>query len=100
MEKEFRTAQAMIGIFCRGHHGPGKELCPECRVLLDYVRKRLEKCPFRERKPRCSQCPVHCYRPELRETIRDVMKYAGPRMPWRHPLLTWRHYLTKKRGRW
>ncbi len=29
----------------------------------------------------------------MRERIRDVMRFAGPRMPWRHPYLTLRHML-------
>jgi hypothetical protein len=95
MEKEFRTAEAMIDLFCRGHHGGGEELCPECRGLLGYVRQRLEKCRFRGNKPRCSKCTVHCYLPEMREKIRAVMKYAGPHMLLRHPILTGGYYLKR-----
>jgi hypothetical protein len=39
----------------------------------------------------CAKCPVHCYRPELRERIRAVMRYAGPRMLFRHPRLAILH---------
>ncbi|MBN1615653.1 MAG: nitrous oxide-stimulated promoter family protein, partial [Deltaproteobacteria bacterium] len=80
MEREIKTAATMIEIFCRGHHGVKEALCPDCRDLLGYVRQRLEKCPFKGNKPRCSKCSVHCYQPEMREKIRAVMKYAGPRM--------------------
>lgn len=28
----------------------------------------------------CAHCKVHCYKPEMRERIRQVMRYSGPRM--------------------
>ncbi|TFG90229.1 MAG: nitrous oxide-stimulated promoter family protein [Syntrophobacterales bacterium] len=93
MEKERHTAEAMIRVFCSGRHGTPEGLCPECRELLDYVAGRLERCPLQENKPRCSKCPVHCYKPDMREKIRAVMRYAGPRMLYRHPILAGRHYL-------
>ena len=96
MKQEIETAARMIEIFCRDHHGGKDALCRQCRDLLDEVKKRLEKCPFKEVKPKCSQCSIHCYPPKLRERIRAVMRYAGPRMIYRHPILTMRHYLNKK----
>ena len=96
MEIEIRTAEAMIEIFCHGQHSTKEGLCHECSELCDYVVKRLEKCPFQENKPRCAKCPVHCYKPDMRGKIRAVMKYAGPRMLYRHPVLSGAHYLTGK----
>ena len=96
LEQELRTAEAMIEIFCQGHHGNNEGLCPECRELLDYANRRLEKCPMRENKPTCSKYPVHCYKPAMREKIRAVMRYAGPRMLYRHPVLAGEHSLTGK----
>lgn len=95
MERELQTVRVMIDLYCRHFHGGRDALCSECRALTDYVRKRLERCPFSENKPRCSQCSVHCYRPDMRERIKEVMRYAGPRMIYRHPILTVRHYLKK-----
>jgi len=83
----------MIRIYCRAHHGRRSGLCPECRDLLEYACERLERCPFKEHKPRCSECPVHCYKPDMSERIRAVMRYSGPRMPFRHPVLSAVHYL-------
>ncbi len=94
---EHRTLEAMIRIFCRGNHGRKSGLCAECRELLEYAGMRLEKCPFRYDKPRCSECPVHCYKPDMRERIKAVMRYAGPRMFIRHPLLYGMHYLKNRR---
>lgn len=96
MEREFKTVAFMINIFCHGQHGRKEGLCPECTELLDYVAVRLEKCPFRENKPKCSKCPVHCYKKDMREKIKAVMKYSGPRMLYRHPVLTGRHFLSQK----
>mgnify|MGYP005620163717 CR=1 FL=1 len=96
MTTEGKTLEVMIEIFCRAHHGGREELCPDCSELLDYALKRVEKCPFGENKPRCSDCTVHCYKPEMREKIRTVMKYSGPRMMYKHPVLTSVHYLKRK----
>lgn len=95
LEAEIRTLEAMIGLYCLGRHG-GRELCADCAGLLAYARERLERCPHRP-KPACSACATHCYAPAQRAAIREVMRYAGPRMPLRHPLLALRHYLRKRR---
>ena len=92
MTREARTIEAMIGMYCRDHHGaPGEELCADCADLLSYAGLRLEKCPYQENKTTCAKCPVHCYKPARREQIRAVMRYAGPRMMLRHPRLAFYH---------
>ena len=85
------TLQAMLGIYCRDQHEGAGTLCPDCRELLDYAEARLAKCPFGEDKPTCANCTVHCYKPAMRERIREVMKYSGPRMLTAHPVLAARH---------
>ena len=91
MTREANTIRAMVELYCREQHGNRLELCSDCQVLLDYARFRLAKCPFQEGKTTCAQCPVHCYKPVMRERIRVVMRYAGPRMLYRHPVLAVRH---------
>ncbi|MCJ7605713.1 MAG: nitrous oxide-stimulated promoter family protein [Dehalococcoidales bacterium] len=86
----------MIGDYCRAHH-PAEHPCEECRELTGYALERLEKCPYGEGKTTCAKCPVHCFRPEMREKIRTVMRYAGPRMTCRHPLVAIRHLLDSRR---
>jgi hypothetical protein len=71
----------------------------ECEELLDYALHRLEACPFRAHKSVCAACPIHCYRPAMREKIRAVMRYAGPRMLFRHPLLAMGHLIDRLRSR-
>ena len=96
MDKEIKTAKLMIDLYCRGHHGSKDHLCSQCLELFDYVKKRLEKCPLKDNKPKCSKCTVHCYKPVMRDKIKAVMRYSGPRMLYRHPILTGKHYLTGK----
>jgi hypothetical protein len=83
----------MLGIHCRGNHGKRADLCGDCSRLREYALKRLETCPYGEDKPACSHCPVHCYKADMREGIREAMRYAGPRMLARHPILALLHML-------
>jgi len=89
----------MIRLYCRQRHGEPGGLCPACRQLHDYAMRRLEKCPFGEGKSTCAKCRVHCYRPEMRQQIKRVMQYAGPRMLLAHPLLAIAHMLDGARSR-
>jgi len=83
----------MIALYCRDHHHTEGELCNACRELVAYASVRLEHCPFQENKTTCGNCPIHCYKPQMREKIREVMRYSGPRMIWHHPLLAIGHML-------
>jgi predicted amidophosphoribosyltransferase len=83
----------MVIIYCRGEHGSRDGLCPTCQELMDYATKRLEKCPYQETKSTCANCPIHCYQETMREQMRVVMRYSGPRMITRHPYLAVRHLL-------
>ena len=76
-----------------GHGGPG--LCGECRELLEYSLARLEHCKFGNAKTKCHKCPVHCYRPDMREKIRTVMRFSGPRMLLYHPLEALRYLFSR-----
>jgi len=89
LARELKTIRAMVRIFCRDHHGVAASgaLCVECAALLNYATRRLDRCVFGDDKPTCANCKVHCYSAAMRERVRDVMRYAGPRMVWRHPLL-------------
>ena len=73
-------------------------LCPECAALLDYALRRLDSCRFGDGKPSCRKCPAHCYRADMRERIRTVMRWAGPRMIFRHPIAATRHLLRELRS--
>lgn len=89
----------MVGIYCRGKHKTGDVLCDECHELLEYARQRSAKCPFMENKTFCSNCKVHCYKPEMREKIKQVMRYSGPRMIFYHPIMAVWHVICSRRER-
>jgi hypothetical protein len=87
IKREKESFVKMIKIFCRKNHGSSGELCCDCRELLGYVVQRVALCPFGAGKPTCAKCPIHCFRGDMRARIITVMRYAGPRMLYRHPLL-------------
>lgn len=93
IEREKKTVVLMLGIFCKDHHHSANKICSECQELLNYAVKRLDHCKFGEGKPTCSKCKVHCYKPEMRQRITEVMRYAGPKMPFNHPIIALRHLL-------
>ena len=77
VEKDSEVLTAFVEVYCREHHGTnGSGSCAECRELLDYARGRLERCPM-DPKPKCKDCPVHCYKPAARAKVREVMRYSG-----------------------
>ena len=91
--KEKATVEFMIRLYCRKNHG--SSLCPECTELLDYALQRTERCPHMKTKTFCSRCKTHCYKPEMREKIRTVMRFSGPRMMLYRPLDAIRHKITE-----
>lgn len=94
LQKEKKTIGIMIRMFCDAHHGTAKQvLCPACEELLTYANERLNRCPFGENKGACANCEIHCYKPEMRKRVTEVMRYSGPRMIKKHPLLAVAHLL-------
>ena len=111
IEEEKKTVRQMVERYCKGHHhaspplrgsafcptakaptgegvgrGLRRPLCQECSALLDYAIARLDHCKFGDKKPTCKKCPIHCYKPAMREQMKEAMRYAGPRMLWHHPV--------------
>lgn len=85
IDREKRTIERMITLYCRLKEGNDR-LCPDCIELLEYSRNRLSMCPFGENKGACKDCVIHCYKSDMRERMKAVMRYAGPRMIWHYPL--------------
>ena len=89
----------MVEIYCIGKkHERSRllshiEVCEECSALLNYAYQRLDHCKFGEQKPTCKKCPIHCYKPDMKEQMRESMRYAGPRMMWYHPVEAIRHLI-------
>ncbi|MFR5265452.1 nitrous oxide-stimulated promoter family protein [Clostridium sp.] len=81
IEREKRTIELMINIYCRKKHKTEKgELCEQCRELLEYANKRLTYCKFGENKSTCSRCPIHCYKKDMKIKVKEVMRFSGPRL--------------------
>lgn len=94
---EKKLVSQMILIYCRKKHHTKNGLCKECSELNEYAKLRSEKCPFMETKTFCSNCKVHCYKPEMREKIRAVMRFSGPRMIFYDPIAAIRHIIENKK---
>ena len=62
LDRERRTIEKMVEIYCSDHHG----------VATDSL---------------CADC----YKPAQREQVKVIMRYAGPRMLLRHPVLAIMH---------
>lgn len=87
----------MIRLYCKKCHGTKTGLCPECTALAEYACDRSDKCPFMDNKTFCSNCKVHCYKPEMRNRIRQVMRFSGPRMIFYHPVMAMQHLISSRR---
>lgn len=90
IDEEKRTVEIMIRLYCRRKEG-NSQLCGDCSELLDYAMARLSRCPFGNGKPTCKMCTIHCYRPDMKERIRTVMRWSGPRMMIYHPVEAAKH---------
>ena len=94
LQRERKTIYAMQKIFCRDMHRlPEGKLCAQCSELFDYAMLRLYRCPYQEAKPTCANCPIHCYKKEKREAVRQMMRHSGPKMIFRHPVMAVLHLL-------
>ena len=66
--EEARQLRAVLG-------GP-LVLCPACARLVAHAFYKRSHCPL-DPKPACKHCPAHCYHPDYRAQIREVMKFSG-----------------------
>jgi predicted amidophosphoribosyltransferase len=95
IEKDKATVAFMIELYCRHKEG-NSTLCPRCKQIMEYAMDRLEHCRYGVNKVACKNCPTHCYRPEMRQAIREVMRYSGPRMMIYAPWIAIKHFLLNK----
>ncbi len=92
-DKELKVVSLMINMYYKKN----KVNDISYEDLIEYVKLRQSKCPFKETKTFCSNCKVHCYKSEYRTKIKEVMKYSGKRMILYHPILAIQHvYYMKK----
>jgi hypothetical protein len=99
LAEEQQVVDLMIRLYCKGAgHLRGADsgasgLCPACQRLRDYTAERNARCPFIQTRSFCQFCKVHCYRPEMRQSIIAVMRYSGPRILFYRPILAIKHLL-------
>ena len=95
--EEHRTIVAMLTIYCKAHHDFNGKLCNKCQEMSLYSYARLQNCPFKEHKPTCGNCTVHCHKNNMRTEIKKVMRYSGPRMLLKHPIIAIKHLIHSRR---
>ena len=77
IKKNMQIMNRFTQVYCNAHHGTKKgTLCKECADLLKYAERKLELCPLHP-KPKCKDCKTHCYKPDSRAKVREIMKYSG-----------------------
>lgn len=99
LRREKKTLEAMIKLYCRESHNSAQAMCDNCEELFDYTCQRIDNCILGNKKTTCAKCPIHCFKPEYKDRIRKVMRYSGPKMIYRHPVLAIYHLLDSKRRR-
>ena len=92
-KREILTVRLMIQDYCRKNHLSEVVLCPDCEMLLDYAVMQINSCKLGDQKSTCAKCAIHCFEPGYREKIRKVMRFTGPRMLFKHPILALQHLI-------
>ncbi|GIU40409.1 hypothetical protein TUM4438_01500 [Shewanella sairae] len=96
--REFETISAMVKIYCKAHHKDAAcHPCSACHEFIEYAHIRLDRCPYGQEKPTCNKCPVHCYKPHMKEKAREIMIFAGPRMLIPHPIMAIKHLMSERK---
>ncbi|MCL2332131.1 MAG: nitrous oxide-stimulated promoter family protein [Actinomycetia bacterium] len=103
--KRARDAELIVRFtewYCAAHHAseqrqplesPGVEagiygkriplLCDDCAKFARYAERRTELCR-QQPKPFCAVCKIKCYKSDMSEYSRKVMRYSGPRSLFSH----------------
>lgn len=95
---EYQTIAAMVDIYCKAHKHNSQPVsdCQECQDFLVYAHTKLDRCPYGQGKPSCNKCPIHCYKPHMKDKARQIMVFAGPKMLLHHPMMAIRHLLSAR----
>ncbi|MFA6923828.1 MAG: nitrous oxide-stimulated promoter family protein [Bacteroidales bacterium] len=89
---EIATIKAMVLIYCKKKHKKNIDDCEECKELIEYAINKIQKCPH-EVKPKCNNCKIHCYKNEMREKTKLIMRYSGKKIIYKHPILAIKHFM-------
>lgn len=94
IEQEKRVVSRMVELYCK-HKLHCDSVPEEYLALIEYAHQRLDRCKFGDEKSACKKCPIHCYKPEMRAKIREIMRWAGPRMIFYDPFAAIRHLINR-----
>ncbi|KZL92740.1 nitrous oxide-stimulated promoter family protein [Clostridium magnum] len=81
-------------IYCKGNNHSVIP-CSRCKEIMNYAHLRINSCTFGDDKKFCSKCTVHCFKPDMRENVKKIMRYSGPRIIFYHPIMAMKHLLSK-----
>jgi hypothetical protein len=89
-KKDIRLLGKFVEVYCSGKHcgavmssfvlpaGLGsRTICTECASFLEYAVVKRLNCPLEAEKPSCKHCRIHCYAPQQRDKVREMMSYSG-----------------------
>lgn len=93
VEHEKQVIKLMIEIYCKKKHKCKDNLCNECKELLEYAHLRLSHCRFGDDKTTCGKCKIHCYKKDMCEKVKEVMRFSGPRLILYKPIELIKHTL-------
>ena len=97
-QKDRAILEAIGTIYCRAHHAECAQdaagLCPECREVVETTLAKAQTCPYGH-SGNCQDCDTQCQRGTSKQRVKAMMRYAAPRMVYRHPLMTL-SYVSKK----
>ena len=95
---ELKTITLMTKLYCQAHHQ--KVNCIDCQSLISHAEQKLDRCVYGQDKPACQHCPIHCYKPFYREKTKYIMRYSGPKMLFKHPILAIKNIRRRKLKQW
>lgn len=93
MRRERKTIKAMVIIYCKSNHKTKSALCKDCQTLLKYAFQRLSNCPYQNEKPTCKNCVIHCFKEPEKSKFQEIMRYSGPKIIFKNPILAIRHLI-------
>lgn len=77
IERDLAIIRKFTEVYCARNHRPDAgSMCPECLDLFEYAEKRLRNCPY-DPKPKCKDCPTHCYKASARAKMKEIMRFSG-----------------------
>ncbi|SJZ35145.1 Nitrous oxide-stimulated promoter [Trichlorobacter thiogenes] len=102
--KDIKIIAKFTEVWCVGQQHSGQQpvaaypelqpltLCPDCAAFLDYAVKKRLNCPLEAEKPTCRRCRIHCYAPQQRALVKQIMAWSGRKMIMRGRLDYLWHY--------